>query len=101
MIIRNHINVKDDLLLDGLRPVVGMQFISPVFALSLIVYLARCGKQVSITNTQDYLNLINLHTAGIKPDQMRQTEFLPKQRCQGGNILSSREYHHPSVEYSA
>lgn len=95
MIIRNHINVKDDLLLDGLRPVVGImsqveasadnevtidftdtQFISPVFALSLIVYLARCGKQVSITNTQDYLNLINLHTAGIKPDQMRQTEFL-------------------------
>ena len=95
MIIRNHINVKDELLLDGLRPVVGImsqveastdsevtidfadtQFISPVFALSLIVYLTQCGKQVAITNALDYLNLIGLHTAGIKPDQMRQTEFL-------------------------
>ena len=95
MIIKENINVKDDRLIDGLTPVAKImsqiehsedsdvtidfsntRFVSPVFALSLIVYLARCGKQVSITNTQDYLNLISLHTVGIKPDQMRQTEFL-------------------------
>lgn len=95
MIIRNHINVKDNQLLDGLRPVVGImsqveasgenevtvdfadtKFISPVFALSLIVYLTRCGKKVLFVNASDYLNLIGISSGGIKPDQMRQTEFL-------------------------
>lgn len=95
MIIRNHINVRDDLLLDGLRPVVRIMgqveaseekkvtidfadthFVSPVFALSLIVYLTKCGKMVSFQNVTDYLNLIGMSDGGIKPDQMRQTEFL-------------------------
>ncbi len=95
MIICNHINVKDNWLLDGLRPVVGIMsqvetsdeneviidfsktsFISPVFALSLIVYLTRCQKQVKFRNVRDYLDLIGLGTGGIKPDRMRQTEFL-------------------------
>ena len=95
MIIRNHINVKDDWLLDGLRPVVNImsqvevsaesevtvdfadtQFISPVFALSLIVYLTRCRKRVTIINPTEYLSLIGLSDGGIKPDRMRQTEFL-------------------------
>lgn len=95
MIIRNHIKVKDDRLLDGLSPVVRImsqietskeweftidfsdaQFISPVFALSLIVYLTRCGKQYSFQNVPDYLELIGLSNGGIKPDTMRHTEFL-------------------------
>ena len=95
MIIRNRINVKDNWLLDGLRPVVRImsqvemlgesevtidfsdtQFISPVFALSLIVYLTRCGKSVTITNPTEYLGLIGMNDGGIKPDRMRQTEFL-------------------------
>jgi len=95
MLIRNHINVKDNWLLDGLRPVVDImsqveasgesevtidfadtQFISPVFALSLIVYLTRCGKHVTIINPTEYLGLIGMADGGIKPDRMRQTEFL-------------------------
>lgn len=95
MVIKDVIRVKDDRLLDGLSPVVRImsqvessedsevtidlslaQFISPVFALSLIVYLNRCGRQVSILNATDYLNVIGLPIKGIKPDQMRQTEFL-------------------------
>ena len=95
MIIKEYINVKDDRLIDGLTPVVrimGMidesidqevtidfsetRFVSPVFALSLIIYLTRCGKQVSFYNVSEYLERIGLGYGGIKPDQMRQTEFL-------------------------
>ena len=95
MLIRNHINVKDNWLLDGLRPVVDImsqveasgesevtidfsdtQFVSPVFALSLIVYLTRCGKRVTVINPTEYLGLIGMADGGIKPDRMRQTEFL-------------------------
>lgn len=79
MIIKEHINVKDDRLIDGLTPVVRImsqiensrdqemtidfsdtRFISPVFALSLIVYISRCGKQISFKNVPDYLELIGL-----------------------------------------
>jgi anti-sigma regulatory factor (Ser/Thr protein kinase) len=52
------------------------RFISPVFALSFIVYLTRCGKQIAFTNVSDYLERIGLGNGGIKPDTMRQTEFL-------------------------
>ena len=95
MIIKEHINIKDDRLIDGLTPVVwimdqveksvdqevtidfsDIRFISPVFALSLIVYLTRCGKQIAFTNVFDYLERIGLGNGGIKPDTMRQTEFL-------------------------
>ena len=95
MIIKENINVKDDRLIDGLTPVVRImsqiessieqevtidfsdtRFISPVFALSLIVYISRCGKQISFSNVPDYLELIGLSNGGIKPDEMRQTEFL-------------------------
>jgi anti-sigma regulatory factor (Ser/Thr protein kinase) len=95
MIIKEHINVKDDRLIDGLTPVVWImdqmeksvdqevtidfsdtRFISPVFALSFIVYLTRCGKQIAFTNVSDYLERIGLGIGGIKPDTMRQTEFL-------------------------
>jgi len=95
MIVKEHINVKDDRLIDGLTPVVRImsqiessieqevtidfsdtRFISPVFALSLIVYISRCGKQISFSYVPDYLELIGLSNGGIKPDEMRQTEFL-------------------------
>ena len=95
MIIKDYINVKDDRLIDGLTPVVRImsqiegtvdqavtidfndtRFISPVFALSLIIYLSRCGKQVSYKNVPDYLERIEFGNGGIKPDMMRQTEFL-------------------------
>ena len=95
MIIKEHINVKDDRLIDGLTPVVWImdqmeksvdqdvtidfsdtRFISPVFALSLIVYLTRCGKKIAFTNVSGYLERIGLGIGGIKPDTMRQTEFM-------------------------
>lgn len=95
MTINDHINVKDDRLIDGLTPVVRImsqiegtadqavtidftdtRFISPVFALSLIIYLSRCGKQVSFKNVPEYLERIEFGNGGIKPDMMRQTEFL-------------------------
>lgn len=94
MIIKEHVNVKDDRLVDGLTPIVKMMsqiensedsdvtidfsdtlFVSPVFALSLIVYLTQCGKKVTFANIPDYLLRIGLCNGGIKPDQMRQTEF--------------------------
>ena len=95
MILKEYVKVKDDRLIDGLTPVVRMMnqiesskdqdvtidfsntyFISPVFALSFIVYLTRCGKQVSFRNIPDYLERIGIGNGGIKPDQMRHTEFL-------------------------
>ena len=74
-VIKEHINVRDDRLLDGLTPVVRLMaqvealpetetvtidfgdtvFITPVCALSMIVYLAGCGKTVSMRNVPDYL----------------------------------------------
>lgn len=95
IIIKEYIDVKDDRLIDGLTPVVRMmsqiensreqdvtidfsdtRFVSPVFALSLLLYLTRCGKQIFIKNVPDYLERIGLSNGGIKPDQMRHTEFL-------------------------
>ena len=96
MIINTHINVKDDRLLDGLTPVVQMMsqietvsveenitvdfsathFVSPVLVLSLITYLSSCGHQVTFQNVPEYLGIIGLVNGGIKPDTMRQTEFL-------------------------
>ena len=95
IIIKEYINVKDERLIDGLTPVVRImsqmedsndlevtidfsdtRFISPVFALSFIVYLSRCGKQVSFKNISDYLERIEFSNGGVKPDMMRQTEFL-------------------------
>ena len=95
MIVKEHINVKDNRLIDGLTPVVRIMrdveasqdgevtidlsdthFVSPVFALSLIVYLTRCGKDVHLQNIPDYLRTIGFADGGIKPDRMRLTEFL-------------------------
>lgn len=95
MVIDDCINVSDDRLMDGLIPVVRImqrasiseenslkldfshtKFISPVFALSLIVFLSRCGKQYSFTNLNEYLCAIGLGNGGIRPDRMRKSEFL-------------------------
>lgn len=139
MIIKEHINIKDDRLIDGLSPVVRImdqmeksvdqevtidfsdtRFISPVFALSLIVYLTRCGKQIAFTNVFDYLERIGLGNGGIKPDTMRQTEFLAElekytsktyipiidfaagRNSDAKEVVSSisREYDNSAVEYS-
>ena len=115
MIIKEHINIPDEWLLDGLGPVVRMmtqvedspeeeevtvdfsqtQFISPVFVLSLIVYLAGCGKKVHITNVPEYLKTIGLISGGLKPDRMRRTEFLALLES-----YSSKTYI-PIVDFSA
>ena len=95
MIICDKINVRDDRLLDGLIPVVQImaqieaskeqdvivdfsktRFISPVFALSLLLYFSKCEKRISFQNLTNYLELIELKTGGLKPDKMRQTEFV-------------------------
>ena len=95
MVVNEHINVRDDRLMDGMIPVIDImhqvetskdrsveidfsntKFITPVFALSLIVYLSRCGRQVSFINVNEYLSLIGLESGGIRPDQMRRSEFL-------------------------
>lgn len=93
--ICDNINVNDRLL-DGLVPVVRImqqveateeedsiivdfsrtQFISPLFALSLIVYLSKCRRKVAFEGIHDYLEVIGLHSGGIIPDQMRKSEFL-------------------------
>lgn len=95
-IIKEPINVKDDRLLDGLTPVVRIMlqmealqkednvtidfsqadFISPVFALSLIIYITRCGKHVTFCNVPEYFEMVGLNREGIRPDRMRQTEFM-------------------------
>ena len=94
--ITENINIMDERLIDGLSPVVRImqqveltnrdepivvdfsqtQCISPVFALSLIVYLNQCGRPVTFINMPTYLDIIGIQDGGIKPDGMRQTAFL-------------------------
>lgn len=95
MVINEYINVGDDRLINGLIPVVKImskaersqedtieidfsrtKFISPVFALSLIVYLSGCQKKVSWTNLPDYMSAMRFGAGGIKPDRMRLSEFV-------------------------
>lgn len=85
MVVKELINVSDNLL-DGLVPVVRIMsqiemlseeeeaiidfgdtfFITSVCALSLIVYLAGCGRGVMLRNMPDYLNTIGISNGGIK-----------------------------------
>lgn len=51
-------------------------FISPLFVLSIIVYLTRCGRPVTFEGTSNYLRTIGMDTWGIRPDKMRKSEFL-------------------------
>ena len=94
MVIKETINVRDNRLTDGLIPVLNImnrvenssdksitvdfsnaKFISPVFALSLIVYLSKCGRQVTMCGENVYMSTIALPSWGISPDQMRGTAF--------------------------
>lgn len=103
MIIKEKINVRDDRLIDGLIPALRIMskaenteddtlnvdftdtvFVSPVFVLSSIVYLSRCGKHVLISNVSDYLKTIGLDTGGIHPDEMRESEFKAKMEGYSG-----------------
>ena len=115
MIIKEHINIPDGWLLDGLGPAVRMmaqveglpegeevtvdfsqtQFTSPVFVLSLIVYLAGCGRTVHFVNVPEYLKTIGLTSGGLKPDRMRRTEFLARMES-----YASKTYI-PVVDFSA
>lgn len=95
MTIKNYINVSDEQLLNGLAPVAQLmsqvnastdkeliidfsstRFITPLFALSLLVYLSKCGKKVQLENLSDYLTIIGMGDGGIKTDMMRSSEFL-------------------------
>lgn len=95
MIINNYINVSDNRLLDGLIPVIKIiaeiehsrdkdiiidfsrtKFISPLFALSLLIYISKSNRQISLKNVKGYFELIDFHQGGIKSDKIRQTEFL-------------------------
>ena len=96
MRVCEYVNVNDERLMDGLVPVVQVmrqvqaasdgevitvdfsrtQFITPVFTLSLIVYLTKCGKQVLFDGIHDYLEIIGLRSMGVCPDRMRRSEFL-------------------------
>ena len=103
MIIKEKINVRDDRLIDGLIPALRIMskaenteddtlnvdftdtvFVSPVFVLSSIVYLSRCGKHVLISNVSDYLKTIGLDTGGIHTDEMRESEFKAKMEGYSG-----------------
>lgn len=95
MLVNEYISTRDSRLMDGLIPVVEImskveqsreskieidfshiQFISPLFVLSLIVYFAGSGKEISCINLADEFNLIRFDTGGLKPDLMRRSEFL-------------------------
>ncbi len=103
MIIKETINVRGDRLIDGLIPALRIMskaenteddtltvdftdtvFVSPVFVLSSIVYLSKCGKHVLISNVNDYLKTIGLDTGGIHPDEMRESEFKAKMEGYSG-----------------
>ncbi len=110
MVFDEYINVNDDRLMNGLIPVVRImqraavsgeealridfshtKFISPVFALSLIVFLSKSGRKYSFANLNEYLSIIGLSSGGIRPDRMRKRIFrmrrtgvmvsIPQRRC--------------------
>lgn len=52
------------------------RFISPIFALSFIVYVLGSKKHFSFSHLTDYLRVIGLGSYGIDSDKMRKSEFL-------------------------
>ena len=95
MLVNSAINVQDDRLSSGLIPVVEImsqieqtqdrsvvvdfsdcRFISPVFAISFIIYATRCGRKVSLRNLNSYMKAIGFSDGGIKPDILRHSEFI-------------------------
>lgn len=51
------------------------KFISPVFALSLIVYTAKSNKTIRFENMNDYMHMFHMDNA-IEPDKGRKSEFI-------------------------
>ena len=95
MLVKTVINVQDDRLSSGLVPVLEImaqieqsqdrsviidfsdcRFLTPVFALSLIVYASQCGRRVSLRNLNSYMKTIGFSDGGIKPDNLRHSEFI-------------------------
>ena len=94
MNICDYINVQDDRIMNGLIPIVNLmskiessgdedvvidfsrtKFISPVFALSLLVYASRCDKHIIFTNMTKYMRAFHINSV-IMPDQGRKSEFV-------------------------
>lgn len=95
MLVKERINVNDDRLVNGLLPVIKImseidksndidfdidlseaKFISPVFALSLIVFVSKSKKCIRLTNETEYIKTIELTAYGMKSDQLRGSQFL-------------------------
>lgn len=94
MNICEYINVQDDRIMNGLIPTVNLmskiestgdeevvidfsktKFISPVFALSLLVYASRSNKRITFTNITEYMRAFHINNV-IMPDQGRSSEFV-------------------------
>lgn len=94
MRITESINISDNRLVNGLIPAIRMmskiegsdpgsdvridfskaEFLSPVFVLSLLVYLKSCGRKVIMENRSEYMKIIHMDDP-LKPDLLRSTEF--------------------------
>lgn len=80
MIINDHINVQDDRLMNGLSPMINImskiessedekfiidfsntKFISPVFILSLMIYVMKTQKDIHYINLNDYMKALRNH----------------------------------------
>lgn len=94
MIICDNINVQDSRVMNGLIPTINLmskiedsgdkeividfsktKFISPVFALSLIIYTAKSNKTIRFENMNDYMHMFHMDNA-IEPDKGRKSEFI-------------------------
>lgn len=53
----------------------GVDFVTPLYVLPLMVFLNSCQKDITIVNVGEYLDTIGF-TKGIYPDKMRKSEFL-------------------------
>ena len=94
MNICDYINVQDDRIMNGLIPTVNLmskiessgdedvvidfsrtKFISPVFALSLLVYASRSDKHINFINMTEYMRAFHMDNV-IMPDKGRRSQFL-------------------------
>lgn len=52
-----------------------LKFVSPIFMLTLLVYINKCGKEVHYRNTSSYMNTVYF-SEGMMPDRMRRATFI-------------------------
>ena len=100
MIIKEIINIQDDRVSNALKPLVcimnlinnsednevifdcsDIQFVSPLFIVSLMLYLKSCGKNVEIVNISQYLDTVRFKKP-LKPDEISNQTFLSLMGCQ-------------------